>query len=274
MKINIDTNTGTEGDVLARGANGRFSPKAPSALTPTALNVVTDDATNTGVTRGLTLSHTTSGTAGAGIGAGALFRAENAAGTLKSAGAVDSIHTTATDGAEVSALVLRAGVAGTLVEGARVVSPASAVNSVSITGSATGNPVAVQARGSDTDVELALTSKGAARVVLAPGGSQGMLAVGTADGIAIYGDSQIGATPTIDRPAGVVKVANGATSVVVNNSLAKAGSRCVATPSSAPTNAVYIKSAVVGVGTITFTLSGDPGAAGLEIFFVLMQLDA
>lgn len=62
-----------------------------------AQSVAIDNATVDAVTRGLTLSHTTSGTAAAGIGAGMLMRAESAAGTLRSAGAVDAIHTTATD---------------------------------------------------------------------------------------------------------------------------------------------------------------------------------
>ena len=109
---------GAEGDLLVKV--GRvFKPTAPSALTPTALNVVTPDALNTAVTRGLTLSHTTTNTAAAGVGAGLLMRAESGAGTLRSAGAVDAIHTTATDGAEVSAVLVSSGIAGSLLEVAR-----------------------------------------------------------------------------------------------------------------------------------------------------------
>ena len=56
-----------------------------------ALTSTIDDATTNGVTRGLTLSPTT-GTADVGIGRGAPARRVGR-GHLRSAGAVDAIHT-------------------------------------------------------------------------------------------------------------------------------------------------------------------------------------
>lgn len=161
---NIKSTGGAAGALLSKGANGIWSPtSAPS--------VTLEDATTNDVSRPLTLTHTTTGTAAAGIGAGVLLRAESAAGTTRSAGAVDALHTTATDGSEVSALVLRAARAGTLLEGARVTAPASAVNSVELQGSATGSAVVAIARGSDTNISLSIRGKGTGGAEI--GGSSG-----------------------------------------------------------------------------------------------------
>lgn len=184
-----------------------------------AASVVIDDATNNGVTRGLTLSHTTSGTASAGIGAGVLLRAESGAGTLRSAGAIDAIHTTATDGAEVSALVLSAAMAGTLVEGARVTSPASAVNSVLLTGSATGNAVALSVFGSDTNVGINASPKGTGSLSLKSGGGTTRIEINNT------GMGFFGATPA-EQPTAVADAAGGVTQdaearTALNNLLAR-----------------------------------------------------
>lgn len=137
-----------------------------------------------------------------------LAEAESAAGTTRSAGAVDAVHTTATDGAEVSALVFWAARAGTLVEGARVTAPASAVNSVELQGSATGNAVVVtpSARtGSDTNVGVRLRGKGTGSSALASG-TAGTVRVEVNDtGIGFFG-----ATPAA-QPTAVGDAAGGAT---------------------------------------------------------------
>ena len=163
-----------------------------------------DDATTNAVTRGHTLSHTTSGTATAGIGAGMLLRAESGAGTLRSAGAVDAIHTDVTDGAEVSALVLSAGIAGTLYEVARLAAVASAVNGVSITAEATGNTPVIEARGGDTNIGLNLNPKGTGSVSLRSGSDAQRIDVNNT-GIGFYG-----ASPAA-QPAAVADAAGGAT---------------------------------------------------------------
>lgn len=187
---NIKPEGGATGAVLARGANGIFSPTSSPSLS-------VDDSTTNGVTRNLTLTHTTSGTAAAGIGAGILLRAESAAGTTRSAGAVDAIHTTATDGSEVSALVLRAARAGTLLEGARVTAPASAVNSVELQGSAAASPVIVIARGSDSNISLSIRGKGT-------GGAE----IGGASGrVGFYGTAPIAQQTGVAVDAGGIHAA-------------------------------------------------------------------
>lgn len=271
MKINIDTLRGSEGDLLVCGANGRFSPKAPSAMSPTGWSVVTADAVTDAVSRGLTLSHTTSGTAAAGIGAGALLRAENAAGTLKSAGAIDAVHTTATDGAEVSALILGAGIAGSVLEVARLAAVASAVNGLALTASATGEPVAVGVRGTDTNIGLGLTSKGTGQVMLVPGGSTVQLAVSTASGVLLRSTTDTGATPTASSATGIVRVQSGNTAVTVTNTLVSATSHVFAQIRNATSNAVSVLRVVPGSGSFVVTLSGDPGASHADISFLVVN---
>lgn len=169
-----------------------------------AQTIAVDDATTNGVTRGLALSHTTSGTAANGIGAGLLLRAESAAGTLRSAGAVDAIHTDATDGAEVSVLVLRAARAGTLLEAARFAAPASAVNSLYVTGSATGQPIEVYPQGNDANTILALSGKGTSAVQLRAGNGTVRVAVDNT-GLGFFG-----ASPAA-QPTAVADASGGAT---------------------------------------------------------------
>lgn len=273
MNFNIDASApGAEGDLFVRGANGRFQPKAPSALA-LAQTITLNDATNTGVSRGITLSHTTSGTAAAGIGAGLLFRAESAAGTLRSAGAVDAIHTTATDGAEVSAVLVSSGIAGSLLEVARFAAVASAVNGLAVTASATGAPVMLAPRGSDTNAGLVLQSKGTAKAGLMSGNGDTLFSVSNA-GIFVDSDTVVTPTPTVSCNSGVVRVANGATTVTVTNTLCTESSLIHATIRNTLTNNVTIRSVVPGAGSFVITLSGDPGASHADLAFFMLQPDA
>lgn len=232
-----------------------------------------DDALNTAVTRGLTLSHTTSNTAQAGVGAGMLLRAESGAGTLRSAGAVDAIHTDVTDGAEISALVFGAGIAGTILEVARLAAVASAVNGVSITAAATGGDPTIAARGSDTNVSLALRGKGTGAALLGAASGDNSFGVSTA-GLLVDSDTQTGATPTVNRNSGTVRVQSGNTSVTVNNNLCTANSRIFAQICETTTNAVSILRVTRGAGSFVITLSGDPGASHADIAFFMIQPDA
>lgn len=271
--FNIDASApGAEGDLLVRGANGRFQPKAPSALA-TAQTITLNDATNNAVTRGLTLSHTTSGTAAAGIGAGLLLRAESAGGTLRSAGAVDAIHTTPTDGAEVSAVLVSAGIAGSLLEVARFAAVASAVNGLAVTAAATGNGPLLQARGSDTNIDVALAGKGSGKAQLVAPSGDNALGVSTA-GIFVDSSTQTGASPTVSRNSGVVRVQSGATSVTVTNTLCTTSSLVFTQIRNTLTNNVTIRSVVPGAGSFVITLSGDPGASHADIAFFMVQPDA
>jgi hypothetical protein len=97
------------GGILVDSANLTWSASA-------GLGGLVDDATTNASLSILTLSHTSSGTAAAGFGLGLLLKAESAGGTLRSIGAFDSILTTATDAAEVSAFTFKTMVAGTLTE--------------------------------------------------------------------------------------------------------------------------------------------------------------
>jgi hypothetical protein len=194
---------------------GATTQRWRTAYLGTSVDVQVDNATNTGVTRGLTLSHTTSGTAGAGIGAGLLMRAENAAGTLKSAGALDAIHTTATDAAEVSAVLVSAGIAGSLLEVARFAAVASAVNGVAFTAAATSGAPSIAARGGDTNIGLDLLPKGTGTLSLKSGGGSAKIGVNNT-GLGFFG-----ATPAA-QPTAVTDATN-ATDVVtqLNALLAK-----------------------------------------------------
>jgi len=262
-----------QGSLLAK-VGKVFKPVAPSALTPTALNVVTPDAVTNAVTRGLTLSHTTSGTAAAGIGAGLILRAESAGGTLRSAGAVDAIHTDATNGAETSALILSAGIAGTLFEVARCTALPASVNGLELISGEAGAAAVVTVRGSDTNVPLGLASKGTGRVLLAPGGSTPMLGVSSTGGVHARGDTQTGVSPTVSRPCGVVRVQSGATSVTVTNTLCAATSLVFAQIRNITTNAVSVLRVEPGNGSFVVRLTGDPGISHADLAFWVVQPDA
>lgn len=237
-----------------------------------------NDATTNAVTRGLALSHTTSGTAAASIGAGLLLRAESAGGTTRSAGALDAIHTTATDGAEVSALILSAGIAGSLLEVARLAAVASAVNGISITGAATAGTPIIAARGSDTNIGIALQAKGTGGATLASGNGNVALAVSngrveiTGSPLFLESSSVLTPGPTINAPTGVVRVPSGSTNVTVTNSFVSATSHVFAQIRSATTNSVSVRSAVPGSGSFVLTLTGDPGASNADVSFFVVNV--
>lgn len=156
----------------------------------TGLAVNVSDATADGVSRPVTITHTTTGTPAAGIGAGILLQVPSTAGTLRSAGAVDALHTFAVDGAELSALVLRAGMGGTLFEAARFAAALASVNGLQVTASATGQPVVVAARGDDANVSLNLKPKGAGAVSLVDSADVARLTVNST-GIGLHGATPV-----------------------------------------------------------------------------------
>ena len=87
----------------------------------------------------------------------------------------------------------------------------------------------------------------------------------------VYSDTQTGATPTVSRPAGVVRVPNGATTVTVTNTLVSATSLIFAQIRNATSNAVSVLRVVPGSGSFVITLSGDPGASHAQIAFQVIQ---
>ena len=261
------------GDYSGPNDEAAFGPTSADGGAFSDVVVTTDDAVTNAVTRGLTLSHTTTGTAAAGIGAGALLRAESNAGTLRSAGSFDAIHTTVTDGAEVSALVLSSGIAGSLLEVARLATVVSAVNGLAVTGSATGEPVQLGVRGSDTDITVALVPKGAGGAMLLAGSGDNAFGLTTA-GVRVDSGSDTGATPTVSRNSGIVRVQSGNTSVTVVNALCTTDSKIFAQIRNTTTNAVSILRVVPGSATFDVVLSGDPGASHADIAFFMLQPDA
>lgn len=233
--------------------------------------VVIDDATNTGITTALTLSHTTTGTAAAGIGARMLIRAESGAGNLASAASFGAEHTDATDGAEVSRAGIFPCAAGAIGAGLRVQAVASAVNGFEATVAATAGTPTLAPYGSDTNITAALKAKGTGALqVQTPGGTT-IFSVLSTGGLTVYADTQTGASPTVSRPAGKVRVQSGGATVTVTNTLVTTSSLILVTPQSAPTNAVYVKSVVPGSGSFVITLSGDPGASHLDLAFLVLN---
>lgn len=175
---------------------GATAQRWRTAYLGTSLDVKADDSVTAGIARTLLLSHTTSGTAAAGIGVGVLFSVESAAGTLRQAGAIDVIHTTATDAAEVSAVLVKSGIAGSLSEVARFATVASGVNGIAVTGAATAGAPSIAARGGDTNVGLDVLPKGTGVLSLKGGGGSAKIQVSNT-GIGFFG------TAPVAQPAAV-----------------------------------------------------------------------
>lgn len=118
----LTTKTLTSPTINAATLSGTFSGDhtVSGVATHTAAPIVTvDDATNNALTDLLTLTHTTSGTAAAGIGTATLHRAENSTGTAVDLARIASLLTAATAGAEVSAVAVHTRTGGTVAEVAR-----------------------------------------------------------------------------------------------------------------------------------------------------------
>lgn len=129
LAIGGSITSGTAGRVLFEGAGPVLSDAAGfTYATTSGVTMSTDDAATATSLVLLSLEHTSSGTAAAGFGTGILFKAESAGGTSRSIGQLDSILTTATDAAEVSAIVLKTAQAGALVETVRIGGIAPAVD--------------------------------------------------------------------------------------------------------------------------------------------------
>ncbi len=75
-----------------------------SPVADTKLQIVSDDATANDISNVVTIDHTTSGTAAAGIGLGINFRSENDAGSITNVGHINALLTNAASGAEASAI--------------------------------------------------------------------------------------------------------------------------------------------------------------------------
>lgn len=93
-------------------------------------------------------------------------------------------------------------------------------------------------------------------------------------GLTVYSDVQLGPGPTVDRPAGVVRVQNGGATVIVANNLVRTAptpSMILATIQAPTTNPVSVLSVEPGAGVFTITLSGDPGVGGADVAFLVVN---
>jgi len=151
-----------------------------------AQTVTVNDATNNDISAGMTLSHTTSGTASAGIGAGLVFKAENGAGTAKVAAYVAGVLSTVTDGAEVGKLALYPAAADAPTAGLEVQGVASAVNGLTVLPAAASGVVRVYPNG-ETNVSVRYAGKGTGYVALANPANSAMLVQVNATGLGLWG---------------------------------------------------------------------------------------
>ena len=93
--------------------------------TTNAINGVNDSADTNIVRDILTLTHSTSGTAAAGLGTGVSFLIEDGGAAAEEQGSIDVVLTTATNGAEDADMVFSVNSAGAIVETLRIVAASS-----------------------------------------------------------------------------------------------------------------------------------------------------
>ena len=86
-----------------------------------------------------------------------------------------------------------------------------------------------------------------------------------------YADTQTGGSPTVSRPAGVVRVPSGATTVTVTNTLVAATSLIFAEIRNATSNTVSVANVVPGSGSFVINLSADPGASHADVAFFVVN---
>ena len=155
-----------------------------------AQTVTVNDAVLDDITVGLTLSHTTSGTATADIGAGLVFKAENAAGTARKAAMYTGVLTTVTDTAEIGEAQILPAVSDTVVAGLTVNGVASAINGVNILSAATGNPARIYPFG-ETNVSLRIAGKGTGSVALTNSANNAVRVEANSTGLGFFGATPV-----------------------------------------------------------------------------------
>lgn len=156
-----------------------------------AQTVTVNDATTDDVTVGMTLSHTTTGTAAAGIGASLALKAENAAGTAKQSALYIGYLSTVTANSEVGVAQVSPCVADAAVEGLRVQGVASAVNGIEILPSATTAAVRMYPYGSDTNISVRVQGKGTGSWALTNPANSSVYVEGNSTGLGFFGVTPI-----------------------------------------------------------------------------------
>jgi hypothetical protein len=120
-----DLSGNTVFEVTQAGVAVTGTQTVSGATTESAAKTLTvDDATNNAVTDVLTLEHTTTGSASAGIGVGIPFKIEDAGGSEEQA-RIDAVLRVVTDGAEDVDLVMKTNVAGAMKVMASVIADES-----------------------------------------------------------------------------------------------------------------------------------------------------
>ncbi len=232
-----------------------------------------DDATTNGVTDIATLTHTTTGTATAGIGAGLLLAVENGAGTTKSAVDIAGILTTVTDAAEVSAFVVKTRTGGGAMTEALRASGAgvctSAAGFVATTGGLTGSAAcAVEATG-------ALSIGAAASTTSSLIGRIGNVTTMVGDLLlnnlirAVLVDAGVaGSSGTASASAGTFTVSSGTTTYVLTNTKISSTSLLFCTCVSGAVGR-QVNSFIPTSSTGTLLLSGAAAADAKYAFLVI-----
>jgi hypothetical protein len=125
--LSIDVSTGDISFYEDTGTTAKFFWDASAeslgigtSSPSTKLELASNDATNSGLTNLLTLSHTTTGTAGDGIGTRIVFEAEDDGGTASTMGYIDTLFTDVSDGAEKSAFAFSTRNGGSIAERMRI----------------------------------------------------------------------------------------------------------------------------------------------------------
>jgi len=181
--------------------NASFGPVSAAAPTYTI-----NDATADNLSTAITLSHTTSGTASAGIGVRALLKTENGSGTEVLSGSIAGGLAVVTAASESGFLELRPAYAGTAHSvGFRARAEAAAgVNGVEVVPGATTVPALLAAYG-ETNVSLRIRAKGTGAVQLRnPADNATRIVIG-ATGIGFFGAAEAA------QPTAVADVSGGAT---------------------------------------------------------------
>ena len=177
-----------------------------------AQTITINDATTDNFSTGMTLSHTTTGTAAAGIGASLLFKAENAAGSSKLAALYAGYLSTVTDTSEIGVAQIYPTAAGAPVAGVKIQGVASAVNGIEVLPSATTAAVRMYPYGTDTNISVRVQGKGTGSWALTNPANSTVYVEGNSTGLGFFGVTPIarpllatGASATVDNVIAVLQ---------------------------------------------------------------------